>query len=368
MPDLLNPDAVQGHNDGPDYAALEAARIAQDYVGLFNTYSELESEFGRVPSEVNDDATALRVGGLIKRFRDLRERMEQARVVEVEPYLRRQNGINTTFNSKRRAIQPDDRNERRINPGFIGHLQSIIDAHQQRKEAEERAAREAAEAEQRRIAEEARAAQARRDAEAAAAKRAADEAAAAVERARVAEERAAARRAEEAREAAAAVERARTEETRAARQREADEAAVRAKAEREKAEALRLARQREADEAAAVAAHAVGEAKAAEVVAGDAGQSAIDAKISTLAKSADLVRVQGNNDDGGGVLLTTKKEPYCIMTDRSLLTTPEAAAKLIKYFNDKEIEKALRGWARETNHNEQIAGAEIGWRKAGVTR
>jgi len=77
-----------------------------------------------------------------------------------------------------------------------------------------------------------------------------------------------------------------------------------------------------------------------------------------------MTRVRGNDQSGAGVTLTTKQEPYAIMTDRYKLDM----SKLLPFFTDAEIEKALRGWAKTVGHREKMDGAEIGFRNAGVTR
>ena len=61
---------------------------------------------------------------------------------------------------------------------------------------------------------------------------------------------------------------------------------------------------------------------------------------------------------------TMKQEPYALVTDRYQLDM----FKLLPFFTDAEIEKALRQWAKTTGHREKMAGAEIGFRNAGVTR
>ena len=67
---------------------------------------------------------------------------------------------------------------------------------------------------------------------------------------------------------------------------------------------------------------------------------------------------------GDGVLLTLAKEDYAYVVDRTKLDADEA----VSYFTDKEIEKALRGWAKTTNHNQPMDGAEIGKKNKGVTK
>lgn len=141
-------------------------------------------------------------------------------------------------------------------------------------------------------------------------------------------------------------------------------------AERKRLEAARL--QQEAEEAArrarkpenvearkqevAQAAQATSEAA---VEAEVAKSAAVDAHLSTLAKPAELSRTRGS-----GVLLTEARQPYAEVVDRTKLDKE----KLWVFFTDAEIEKALRGWARTTGHNQQMDGAEIGHRAKGVTR
>jgi hypothetical protein len=162
------------------------------------------------------------------------------------------------------------------------------------------------------------------------ARREAEERAAREEARKAAEE--AARIAREAAEKAAAAERARKEENRA----------------KHAAEAARL------EEAASIA----------KTEAEQALEKAEDARISTLAKPADMARLRGSDESGAGVTLTMKQEPYALVTDRYQLDM----SKLLPFFTDAEIEKALRQWAKTTGHREKMSGAEIGFRNAGVTR
>jgi len=90
-----------------------------------------------------------------------------------------------------------------------------------------------------------------------------------------------------------------------------------------------------------------------------AASQAQDAHIATLAKPAEMARTRGE-----GVLLTLAKEDYAYVIDRTKLDP----VKLFPFFTDKEIEKALRGWAKTTNHNQPMDGAEIGKKNKGVTR
>lgn len=312
----MNDTATIGHNNPPDYAKIETARLVDEYRGLTNTLTELVGEIDLIPAVINDDPTALKAGGLIKRFKDLRERMEQTRVVEVEPHLRRQNAINAFFNGLRKIIQPDDKVERRVKPGHIDVLQGRIDAHQERKEAAERERLRLEQLERDRIAREAREKAEREAAEAARLKREAEQRAAEAERARAAVQ-------------------------------------IAAKAEAAKA-------------AAAEAAKADAAAVAATLAAEQAAESATEARIATLAKPQDIVRTRGVTEQGAGVTLTTAKESYAYVTDRRLLA--KHADKLFVHFTDSEVEKALRAYAKATHYDEPLDGAEIGWRRKGITR
>jgi hypothetical protein len=309
-----NPRAVIGSNEAPDFAKMETERLVDEYRGLKTTLDDLVGDAEKVPKIINDDPTALKTGAIIKRFRDLRERMENTRVVEVEPHLRRQNAINAFFKGLQKMIQPEDKSERRTNPGWIDKLQAIINAYQDRKEAaeRERLAREAAEAE--RIAKEAR-----------------DHA----ERARLEEERL---------------------------QREAAER--RAEAERARAPAQIEKKQEVAAQASQDAGAQVGVAIGAKIEAEQATDKAQGAYIATLAKPADIVRTRGVTEDGAGVTLTKAKESYAYVIDSTKLD----AVKLFPYFTDAEIEKAVRAFAKATQYREKMDGAEIGWRTKGVTR
>lgn len=166
-----------------------------------------------------------------------------------------------------------------------------------------------------------------------------------------------------------AEERARREaEERAAREaaaKAAQEAARIAQEAAEKAAAAERARKAENQAARAAEAAALEEkASIARTQAEQAAEKAEDARIATLAKPADLTRVRGTTTAGAGVTLTTKQEPFALVTDRYKLDM----AKLLPFFTDAEIEKALRGWAKTTGHREKMEGAEIGFRNAGVTR
>ena len=150
---------------------------------------------------------------------------------------------------------------------------------------------------------------------------------------------------------------------RAARQRAEEEARLRRQEEEARAVAERArkpenaaVRHAEADQIAAQASEATVEAQVAQ-------EKATEAHVATLAKPAELSRTRGGADSGG-VLLTEARQPYAILVDRTKIDM----VKLRPYFNDAEIEKALRGWAKAHNHAVQMDGAEIGFRMKGQTR
>jgi hypothetical protein len=135
----------------------------------------------------------------------------------------------------------------------------------------------------------------------------------------------------------------------------------------EEAEAARLAaeRARKAESIiakAAIADAAEAQAAHAQAVAELAAEKAKDAQMATEIKTSDLVRTRSEN--GGGVLLTSKEEGFAVLLDRSLIDM-EA---LRPYFTDFELSKALRAWAKTTDHKVQMSGAEIGRRNIGVVR
>jgi len=128
-------------------------------------------------------------------------------------------------------------------------------------------------------------------------------------------------------------------------------------AERARKEETKAAKAALADAQALAAANA-------KALADMAAEKERDAQLATEIKTADIVRVRGNDANGSGVMLTSKQEGYAILTDRALIDMDA----LRPYFTDFEIEKALRGWAKSTDHKVQMAGAEIGKRNVGVTR
>lgn len=309
-----NPRGVIGNNAAPDYAKMETERLVVDYGPWVKKLQDLEAEFGRAPEHIDDDRTALRVGGLIKRFRDLREQLKNFRVIEKEPHLRRGNADDAFFNGHMKTIQPEEKSERRTSPGKIDVLQGRINVYQDGKEAAER-------------------------------ERLAIEAAETARIARVAQDNADRER----------------RETDRLRQEAEDR---RLEAERARAPAQIEKKGEVAVQASLAHGEQTGAAIGAEVHANTATEAARDAHIATLAKSADIVRTRGVTEDGAGVTLTKAKESYAYVTDRDQLDKN----KLWNSLTDDQVKMALGKWARATGHNEKMAGAEIGWRTKGVTR
>lgn len=316
-----NPRAVMGGNNAPDYAKMEQERLANEYVGYTNTLADLvklaETRDVEIPDDESADAEALENGAVIKRFRDLDKRIEETRVVEGEPHLRRKNACDAFFKGLRNIIQPEDKRERMTKPGWVDRLQARINAHQDRKEAKERARLEAENRERQRIAREAESE----------AQRLRDEA----EKLRVAEE-------EKRKEA----ERARKPEN------------VETKME-------------EANQLGAFAGAKESSATVATIAAEQAKEAAQDSRIATLARPADIVRTRGVTQDGAGVTLTKAKEKFSILTERDAMDDA-AYIRLGPFLTDEAIQTAGNKFARATNYRESLAGFEIGERSKNVTR
>lgn len=313
MTESTNPRETIGGNQTPDFAQIESKRLNEEYAGFRNTLEELAGEAKTKTEPTNDDG-AVQIGAIIKRFRDLKERLENTRVVEVEPNLRRMNAQNAFFNGLKKLIQPEEKNERRTSPGWIDKLQGLINAYQDKKEAAARAELERERLENERIAREAQEKLERAQKEA---KRLADEA-----------------------------------------QARLDEAArARAPAQVEKKiEAATEAGKASSEQSGVVAGAALEVTRAQEQVE--------ESYIATLAKPADIVRTRGVDQHGGGVTLTKAKENYAYVTDITKLDP----VKLFPYFAEAEVEKAVRAFAKATQYRTPMEGAAIGQRTKGVTR
>lgn len=295
------------HNN-PPFPIIQTAQTITDemarlYAPDIEKLGTLLDKARDLPKIIEDDQAALKAGAVIKDLRDLDRRFEKVRESEKDPYLRASNALDAMFNGFRDKIGRRNKNDRKAPAGAADIIQARIDDHQNRKIAEEQAARARQAAEDARIAREA---QAKAD-----------------------------QLAREQRDAAEKAERAR------------------------KAENIQLHSE--------AAEQKLEESVVANVEAETALARAEESRIATLARPADMARVRGNDEDGAGVTLTVAKENYALLTDRDAITD-EDKIKLFTFFTDAEVEKALRGWAKNTNFKLKMVGAEIGTRNKGVTR
>lgn len=133
----------------------------------------------------------------------------------------------------------------------------------------------------------------------------------------------------------------------------ADEAAAAVRAAEEARLAAERARKPETIEAKTVVAQtAAEEAIGARADASVAIGRAEDAHIATLAKPADIMRER--LDDG--TMSTMGQETYAELLDKDLVDK----AALWPYIGVKEIEKALRAWAKATDYRKEMPGAKVG--------
>ena len=177
MTGLVNPRAVAGDNEAPDYAQQVTERMRDEYGQVEKTVAELLDEARELPKAIDNDETKGKFTQLIKRFRDVKIRLEAFHAKEKEPFFRGGQAVDQYFFG---MIDKCMRRNKTNNPGAADVLGKRLTEYDDRIEAERRAklAREAEEA--RRIAE-----AARREEERLA--REAEEARLAAERARVPE-------------------------------------------------------------------------------------------------------------------------------------------------------------------------------------
>lgn len=289
-----------GDNLGIDQARIVTDRLALDYAESLKTVDKLLNAAATMPPIVQAEHEAIMLGSVIKEIRDLDKRMEAFREAEKQPYLRGGNAVDNFFFAQRDKLASRKPNDRSVKPGAADVLQGRINDWRKQVEAEKRAALE--------------------------------------------------------RERLEAVRLLREEQERLRKAQEAAAEAERALA-RARSEATKMERQNEAMAKAEAEARARFEAEMA-------AEKAEEARLATMVKPADLVRVRGTDASGGGVLLTAAREGYAILTNRQLIDM-EA---LRPFFTDFEIEKALRAWAKTTGHKVQMEGAEVGFRHKGVTR
>lgn len=161
-------------------------------------------------------------------------------------------------------------------------------------------------------------------------------------------------------------------EEQARRRREAEEQAARERKLREEREAAeraaeeaRLAAERarkpETIEAkTGIADHAKVAADNAAIEHQLAAEKAQEAYVETLAKPADVVRTRIDE----GPLVTMKQEGYAEIIDADALDK----SILWPFISLDAKEKALRAWAKNTGHTQQMAGASIGKRNKSTVR
>jgi hypothetical protein len=156
------------------------------------------------------------------------------------------------------------------------------------------------------------------------------------------------------------------EEERVKRQRAADEAARLEREAREQRERLereaeerRLAAERArkpeiAEQKQEAAAQSEAAADAAKIDHAVAEGQAQDARIATFAKPAEIMRQRVDD----GTLTTMAQEAFAEVTDANLLDKE----KLWPFIKLEAKEAAVRQWAKNTGHSQQMPGAEIGKR------
>lgn len=300
--------AILRTDNNPPFPIIPTAQMITDemarlYAPDIEKLDGLLAKARDLPKLIEDDQTALNCGTVIKEFRDLDRRFENVRETEKDPYLRACNALDAMFNGFRDKIGRRNKNDRKAAAGAADIIQARINDYQDRKIAEERAARERQAAEDRRIAREA--------------------------------------------------------------QEKADRLAREEQEAREKAERAR--KPENVQQHSQAAEEKLEQAVTANVEAETAAARAEESRIATLARAADMARVRGNDESGAGVTLTVAKENFAILTDRDAITD-EDKLKLFQFFTDAEVEKAVRGFAKNTGYRVKMAGAEIGTRNRGVTR
>ena len=136
------------------------------------------------------------------------------------------------------------------------------------------------------------------------------------------------------------------------------------KAQREATEALEAAERarnpERIEQKREVAEQKAEQATVASAEAAHASAKAEQAMVDTYAKPADIMRSRGDD----GTLSTMATEPYVILDDRSQLDF----IKLAPFFTQAEVEKALRGWAKNNGYSVQMNGARIGKKPKSVVR
>lgn len=147
--------------------------------------------------------------------------------------------------------------------------------------------------------------------------------------------------------------------------REAEEADRKARELAEKAEAERLAAERarkpeRKEEKAEIATQTEDAAATAAAIATAADARATAARMETLAKPSDIMRTRASD----GTLGTMQQVTYAEVTDVDKLD----GSVLWQYVDYAGKEKALKAWARATDHRKSMPGADVGRRNKSQVR
>lgn len=288
-----NPRSVVGDNQAPDYAREVSARMAKDYAASIKNVENLLAEAKKLPKLVDDDEKMGLFASVIVRMRDAFKTLDAYREAEKSPYLRSGEAVDQFFFGQMERIAKRTKNGV---PGVADDLQSLVDAYNQKKLAEERRLRLEQEQLQREELER-------------------------TETARRAEEQ---------------------------RLRDATDAAARAR-KPEIVDAL--------EQIATSQAITTDIARADEHVA---RSNVVDAKAAAAAKPADLVRTRTD----GGNLVTMRQVPYVEIVDRMKLDF----SLIAPFIGEEDLLKAVKAWARTTQHKKPMAGAIIEMRNETVVR
>jgi hypothetical protein len=142
--ELVNPDAISGHNEAPISAQSVTAAMARDYAALAQATSALLVEAKALPDAVADEGDLQVVSAVIVKIRDKAKLANATREKEKEPYLRGGQAVDAFFKD---LIDRLDKTNT-----ILGRR---VNAYQQAKLAEERARRAAEAREAARVASEA---------------------------------------------------------------------------------------------------------------------------------------------------------------------------------------------------------------------
>lgn len=131
-----------GHNKPP---AISLDHLATDFQGFVDSIEAVAKEAGEMPKRVESDEDDQKVSTVVAAARVIAKKVEAARVMEKEPYLAAERGVDGFFKPLQQRL---DR--------IMVVLSERVTAYKRAKDERERQARRAAEIEARRAAEEAR--------------------------------------------------------------------------------------------------------------------------------------------------------------------------------------------------------------------